>query len=401
MTKPFAGRIVFDHLPKTAGQAVVTWLQDALGDGVVMPYAKWMTHKNCITKYGGIYSIVGGHLSYSGESLDARYSYVTLLREPLSRCISALTFHVNNFKPSDLPAGLWQASYDFLINEGDVGDAALKNLEVFLQNGYVNHFANIATSSILSGEDALQHSIDVVKNFFLYGFYDNLPPFLNDLSGLIGGGGASKLPIVNETKKNPAIDFKITNKLLNKLRQLNSLDIRFYEALLSIYSPKRADWHNIDALQKSYVKFESTKKSDYKTDVLKTYKVNRVEQDIYRKDDFVELSISLKFNIDVSVLQFIMHVFDDTDVLIFQGHSDNFDFNIKPDAVNTGDYVLNIRFQPVLPDGFYFINIDVIANFELVLMIPRFFQFQVIRDRPPYFEGSVFLAVSSELTRDG
>ena len=92
----FPGRIIFDHLPKTAGMSINSWLIDSLGDGCVIPNLIGM-HSDLIVSYGGLYSIISGHIHFSArEGLDPRYQYITCIREPIDRVVSWLYFVSNN-----------------------------------------------------------------------------------------------------------------------------------------------------------------------------------------------------------------------------------------------------------------------------------------------------------------
>ena len=101
----FPGRVVFDHLPKTAGQAVNAWLRSSLGAACVTTTLAG-DHRELITRYGGEYSLISAHVTFSGEGLDPRYQYVTCLREPIDRAISWLFFVLNNHDTNTLPK-LW------------------------------------------------------------------------------------------------------------------------------------------------------------------------------------------------------------------------------------------------------------------------------------------------------
>ncbi len=68
----FPGRIIFDHLAKTAGQAVNAWLQQELGTGSVTDNLIG-SQRELIQGYGGNYSIIGGHFSFDGSGFDPRY----------------------------------------------------------------------------------------------------------------------------------------------------------------------------------------------------------------------------------------------------------------------------------------------------------------------------------------
>ncbi|WP_441459338.1 hypothetical protein [Burkholderia thailandensis] len=98
----FGGRVIFDHLPKTAGQAVNAWLGNALGAGCVTPNLIGR-HRDLIRRYGGEYSVISAHIDFRGSSLDPRYQYLTCFREPIDRAISWLFFLMNNHDAEQLP----------------------------------------------------------------------------------------------------------------------------------------------------------------------------------------------------------------------------------------------------------------------------------------------------------
>ena len=119
MTKShiFAGRVIFDHLPKTAGQAINSWLTKELGSGCVTPNLIG-DHQNLIKRYGGEYSVISAHIHFLGDGLDPRYHYITNLREPLDRALSWLFFVYKNHEAEQLP-GLWKLVERFVVSEGE------------------------------------------------------------------------------------------------------------------------------------------------------------------------------------------------------------------------------------------------------------------------------------------
>jgi len=58
--RPFNGRVIFDHLPKTGGQAVKAWLTNTLGTGTVTTNLIG-EHRALIRRYGGAYAVISGH----------------------------------------------------------------------------------------------------------------------------------------------------------------------------------------------------------------------------------------------------------------------------------------------------------------------------------------------------
>lgn len=63
----YSGRLIFDHFPKAAGQAINAWLKSVLGGGTVSPNLIGR-HKELL-RASGEYPIVSGHVIFSDRSL--------------------------------------------------------------------------------------------------------------------------------------------------------------------------------------------------------------------------------------------------------------------------------------------------------------------------------------------
>src|ERR1700744_2036808 len=137
MATIFAGRVLFDHLEKTAGQALNAWLRAELGaSAVTEPLIG--THREMIKNWGGDYSVIFGHVQYDGTGIDPRYHYVTMLRDPIERALSQMFFVLNNHAPDSIPE--WRSYEKFLNSEGDIVEFPVLYK---MANYYVEHFASL------------------------------------------------------------------------------------------------------------------------------------------------------------------------------------------------------------------------------------------------------------------
>jgi hypothetical protein len=227
--RAFKGRIVFDHLPKTAGQAINSWLIQELGSGCVTPNLN-ATHNEFIRQYGGEYSVLSGHINFESKGLDPRYQYVTLFRDPIDRVISWLYFVVNNHNSDELKV-LFQWAEEFINSNGLVCN---NNLKPYISDLYVEHFISISTNDIASKEEKIAIALEAVKQYNVIGFYDEMPRFLEDFSSLLGIPAPETIERVNVTKERPAVN-NISTQLRDSLVKLNFLDIEFYEQLREWY----------------------------------------------------------------------------------------------------------------------------------------------------------------------
>lgn len=230
----FSGRVIFDHLPKTAGQAVNAWLVSQLGCGCVSSNLIGV-QREIIHQYGGIFPIISGHIHFDGDELNPLYLYLTCLREPLDRAISYIFFVIKNHTASQLGFHFEDVSR-FIESDGiDLSN----NLEGYLSNPYVSHFVQAGDSVALSEDTRLRKAMDVIQQYDVVGLYEEMPKFLASIAGLLGLSAPSPLPKVNVTKARPTID-QISPGLRQRLLKLNLLDLELYQWLRSHLKQKQA-----------------------------------------------------------------------------------------------------------------------------------------------------------------
>jgi len=223
--RPFGGRIIVEHLPKTAGAAVDAWLVGALGAGCVTHHLIG-EHRTLIRRYGGEYSVISAHVAFHSEGLDPRYQYLTCIRAPLDRAISWLYFVVNNHDEGKLGA-LWNQASRFLETDGD---GMVSDFASSIQNPYVEHFSSIAGRVGQTDAEKLDAALAAIEQYDVWGLYEDIPDFLSRVAALIGLSPSSELPRVNVTRARPTVDV-VSLKLRQRLQELNALDLEFYRLL--------------------------------------------------------------------------------------------------------------------------------------------------------------------------
>lgn len=242
LVRAYSGRVVFDHLPKTAGQAINAWLINQLGSGCVTDNLIG-DHLSLIKKYGGNYSIISAHVNFNGEGFDPRYQYVTLFREPIDRALSWIFFLAKNHTAQHFlgvqgQENYWYEAREFLDSDGkNLGPQLLESLH----NPYVTHLSKISNMSI-NGSERLEKSKELVHCYNLWGLYERLPVFLNDFSQLLGCSNTVGLPKVNVTKERIAVN-EVSSQMRQRLEGLLGLDLELYEWLKSEWEsrPNKAD----------------------------------------------------------------------------------------------------------------------------------------------------------------
>jgi hypothetical protein len=246
--RAFDGRIIFDHLPKTAGHAVNQWLRQELGFGAVSPLSTG-NHTDLIRRLGGSHSVIFAHVTFDGRGLDPRYRYITCLREPVDRAISWLYYALHNFTRPQLPTGLWDEVERCVRSEGaELGE----QVRAILTNPYVEHFAAIARAGPRGSDDKLQEALGAISDYEVCGLYEHMPAFLNRVAGILQIPAARLLDRVNVTRRRPRVA-EISRKFRRRLAELNSLDLEFYDEIVArrqgiapsevtLLAPTRSAW---------------------------------------------------------------------------------------------------------------------------------------------------------------
>lgn len=230
--RAFNGRIIFDHLPKTAGQAVNAWLTSTLGGSCVTDNLVGM-HQELIRLYGGEYSVISSHVGFDGKGLDPRYYYITCLREPIDRAASWLYFVLSNHEQEQLP-DIWPAVESFIASEGEECDPCLLG---YISNPYVEHFASIFSTRERSDAEKLADALRAIDEYDAWGLFEQLPAFLADMAALIGLPPPAQLKRVNVTRARQAVD-DLSPLLRQRMEELNGLDIEFYNILRERWDEK-------------------------------------------------------------------------------------------------------------------------------------------------------------------
>jgi exopolysaccharide biosynthesis predicted pyruvyltransferase EpsI/GT2 family glycosyltransferase len=226
----YSGRVIFDHLQKTAGMAINRWLRSTLGDGCASPNLI-TDHRSLIAHYGGRYSVLTAHVTFDGRGLDPRYQYVTLLREPIDRMVSWLHYVVGNYSVAEFGDG-WHDVRRFLESEGAITDYAPGG------NLYVRHFAAIDRPTDVTDDSLLTAALAAVEQYDVWGLFESMPAFLGDFAGLLGVPPPPTLDQVNVTKSRPSVA-EIGAAFRARLEALNTLDLEFYRILEGRYPEMR------------------------------------------------------------------------------------------------------------------------------------------------------------------
>lgn len=183
-------------------------------------------HEYLIRNFGGKYSILSGHIHFYGEGLDPRYVYTTILREPVERAISWISFILNNHSDGEIDE-VKAAALNFVNSDGEIFD---EGILFELKNYMTRHFSSI-TDGITDGN--IETALKNLSNYNLIGFFDKLEKFTHEFQLL-----AQSTVSHNTQKQNESIKkINPTRKLIEKITELNKLDLQLYEVAKKLYFP--------------------------------------------------------------------------------------------------------------------------------------------------------------------
>ncbi|MFM0044179.1 Wzt carbohydrate-binding domain-containing protein [Paraburkholderia sediminicola] len=220
----FPGRVIFDHLPKTAGQAINAWLVDVLGAGCVSTNLIG-AHRDLIRRYGGLYSVISAHVFFhNAEGLDPRYQYMTFFREPVDRAISWIFYLANDVGIVKNTVSRKHGAAQFLASEGHETSAEFL---LSVENPYTEHFCRVHGSGLESDEEKIANALAAIQQYDVVGLYEDMPTFLEDVAALLDVPAPKQIAPVNVTSRRLAAN-QISPALRERIIALNRLDMRLY-----------------------------------------------------------------------------------------------------------------------------------------------------------------------------
>lgn len=391
--KAYSGRLVFDHLPKTAGQAINAWMVSELGTGCVTPNLIG-EHSCLIRDYGGAYSVISAHVRFSdGEPLDPRYQYITLLRDPVDRVISWLYFVINNHDDIQLPF-LRKAAIDFL-DGGSLMNERISNI-------YVEHFCRIEGSGEESDEKKLANAFAAIKKYDVVGIYDDIHGFISETAALIGVPPPTKLNGVNVTRQRPQVS-EIPHKLRLRIAELNLLDIRLFEMVVAW--KKSA---SLGELQKktevSIYQFEKYDRWHHRNTSSIDLRISSAilrEGGEFQSGQLMTFDIDISLNRDMNNFEIGIHFFNAAGKKVFETNSQALGYSYP--SMSSGYYRVTHHVIADLPVGKYTAGLSfserVPEGVKDIFWQDVLYGFDVVHPKDSEFSGYSYLPVSFNISK--
>ena len=227
--------ILFDHIPKCAGNAVTRFLMRFYSSKVTFSldgvhFEKSVEEFKALSKKEQLsFSLIQGHSA--NKLIDFTHSnakILTILRDPIDRIISHY-FYIRTYKGHFL--------HEKIINDSiSLKDYCALNLSNDLENQYTVHFSKLTLSEVRKdGEVALALAFrNIITKYHLVGFQSNLVDFFTAFSDMM------QLPKrnisnnkVNTTSKRPKVT-ELDEATIDGIKKHNQLDILLYAKLVAL-----------------------------------------------------------------------------------------------------------------------------------------------------------------------
>ena len=383
----FSGRIVFDHIPKTAGTAVSKWLIETLGTGCVSPQVNGI-HRQLISRYGGLYSIVSAHVDFEfDEELDPRYTYITCLRHPVDRAISWIYFILEEYE-SQKENNLYKSIIKLIETDGnEINDDIISSIS----NLYVTHFSKIAQTDTLAERLSVEYCLGILRQYDLVGLQENMNSFIVDLAKLIGAPLIENISKQRVTSTRP---ISISPKLINRLMELNHLDIQLYEEVKT--------WHNeVKTYYSPWEKYDIQKEPSVRvTPDLMITKASLLEGPIIDRGQIMTFEVNFFLLRALAELGISINVYDSDKRIVFG--TNNIVLQQFQKDIGSGSYCVKYSLLADLPIGKYTVGfsfVEMLTNSIKELAFNDLLcEFDIRQQIETHYSGYVYLPAEMVLT---
>ncbi len=268
--------LIFMHIPKCGGMSLFSSLTETFGTNIVDLYdeSPRSIGRFRLQMQDQSKMVYCGHFSYGlHEWISRDASYVSFVREPISRLISLYYYCQPTFKGKFNPkSGVsidkmkTNLNYpDFFLDfeaciAGDYSPEAFfsaKSAE--LDNGMVRRFSGKGLSPEICTEQDLERAKLVIESSFSFvGLTERFPESVARLSELFG------LPQLREKKVNlgekarkSTGEVKFSDELVNKIKDMNRFDILLYDWIGAKFDSK-GSFLNVKRVKKNPKKTVAT-----------------------------------------------------------------------------------------------------------------------------------------------
>jgi Wzt C-terminal domain len=358
---PFSGRVVFDHLPKTAGTSVNRWLIEALGDGNVSDVVTGL-HRSAIYRYGGQYCLITGHLDFiNAEGLDPRWQYTTILRDPVDRALSWLYYVLKHYTAYTLP-GIYEACSQFVKSDGEIIAEAIYPS---ISNLYTSHFCKILGYGNEDDSVRLKNAQSALDQYDLVGIFEDYQGYSKLLSRLLNLTHVPPVRHFNRTEGRPSLN-ETSKALRTALENLNNLDFELYYGCKEKVRDGFWDRPVHTSRDIEIIAYPKIPRSLRQSDDIHVSEIDVAGTAHLKNHDVIMAKVTIENFSPIKRLQCGLHILDDRGEIAFGINSTLLNQDVE--NLTPGYHIIAYQIMADLPVGKYTLGISFYDNSD---KIPR------------------------------
>lgn len=233
--------LYFLHIPKTAGTSLNNIIKSQFSKEKIYPFATY--HQVYTNKKLELdsFDIISGHFTYSYiQNMTRPVNVITVLRNPVSRVISAYNhfmrepvhnFEFNKFKKCTLNDAL--NMYPWLFSNQQVKHLGWRQNVLKMPRFKIPIPFSIENwlefRENLNMDKLYENACNALDNLFLFGFTDRLNEFVKTLFEKNNWKISVDIPKSNSAKENQIAENEVNDKIIKRIEELNSFDIKLYQ----------------------------------------------------------------------------------------------------------------------------------------------------------------------------
>jgi hypothetical protein len=237
---PMINKYLFLHIMKTGGKSLMRLFEEQLGPDECLELTNFIWQQDpANSQLLSQYRMLSGHFGFHQLPPDYEDRYlITFLRDPVDRFISHYYYYRNDVNTNAHEEDLLAAKnmdFDAFVDYHATHEIwHVFNRQTFQLAGFVE------TNGVVSDRQLLQQAKRNLERFNFVGIYERFLESVYFLSCECGWPPVDELPKLNVTTNRVRMD-TLDQALLERLRELNALDIQLYEHAIALYEGKKLD----------------------------------------------------------------------------------------------------------------------------------------------------------------
>lgn len=224
--------IAFVHIAKAGGSTFIDILKKIYTEEDVVhiwPNGRFKNVKQLARNKRFKYKVIMGHFTFGIQKiLPKRIQYITILRDPIERLISSY-FYTKNKKDHKL--------YSYIAdNNLSLEEYLLTPLTKDIDNGQIRMLINTRRAIGKIGNEELNLAKKNLEQQFTFGILEKWDESISIFKEKLDWLEVPKYEVKNVSKKK---DYKLSDEVINKVKEQNKYEIELYDYALEIFTNQR------------------------------------------------------------------------------------------------------------------------------------------------------------------